>query len=65
MGKRTVGSADAIDDKNGRGKFGSNATPRDVDTTSNETDDPTVIAADKEARARAWHGSFKTEKVQK
>jgi hypothetical protein len=55
MGKRTVNSADAIDDKFGRGKRGSNATPKNVDTTSNETDDPMIKKADKEARM--WHGA--------
>jgi hypothetical protein len=58
--KRTAPIADAIDDKYGRGKGMSNATPKKVDTTSNETDDPTIKAADREARM--WHGSRAPEK---
>jgi hypothetical protein len=60
MVKRTAPSEDEIDAKEGRGSGRSNATPKKVDTTSNETDDPTVKAADKEARA--WHGFSKPMK---
>ena len=60
MGKRTAPSEDAIDAKEGRGKGMSNATPKKVDTTSNETDDPTMKKANKEARM--WHGSKAPEK---
>jgi len=61
MAKSTVDPEDMIDVREGRGKGNSNARPKKVDVTSDETDNETVKSADK--LARAWHGStLKMEK---